>query len=178
MIAGLRRTCALLLVIVPGLAPSLLAQAPLESYRIDLARHFFASLDAQRVAVGRIDAALARMESLRGRVGQSASSLERALTLSDSLRAELLLHFAYFTVRTLTDTMLRSGYSDRAPDLLQAHLGIRVDGAALAASAVRMLEADVAALEARGLREWMLSRWESCARAQTAERCRRCKSGR
>lgn len=43
--------------------------------------------------------------------------------------------------------MLRSGYSDRAPDLLQQHLGIRLDGAALAASAVRMLEADVASLE-------------------------------
>lgn len=122
MSAGLRRTCALLLVITPGLASSVPAQAPLEPYRIDLARHFFASPDAQRTAVARIDATLARMGSLRGRVGQSASSLERALMLSDSLRAELLLHSAYFTVRTLTDT--RDGSSARRLQALSAKVAM------------------------------------------------------
>ena len=56
-------------------------------YRFNLERHFFASPDAERAARQKAYAALAELETLKGRVTASADNLYRALVLSDRVRS-------------------------------------------------------------------------------------------
>ena len=74
------------------------------AYRIDLARHFYATPEAERADLRRLDSLLARIETLRGKVDKSAVALEQAMQLKDAIRREQLRHSAYLSVRSWTDT--------------------------------------------------------------------------
>lgn len=74
------------------------------TYRIDLAKHYFASPDAERAALATLDSVLARLDAFEGRLGQSPAALEQALQLGDAVRVELLRHSAYLALRGWADT--------------------------------------------------------------------------
>ncbi len=92
-------------------------------YRIDLARHFYASPAAERAATARLDSLLTRLETLRGRLHLSSSTLEQAMQLGDAIRVEQLRHSAYLTVRGWTDT--RDAVSAQRLQELIAHAAVR-----------------------------------------------------
>ena len=87
------------------------AEAP--RYHIDFARHFFTSPEAEKRDRTNLDAIVKELETLKGRVGNSAQNLDRALKLNDRVQVQLNKHYSYLYLRaavnTLDETSLAEG---------------------------------------------------------------------
>ena len=94
-------------------------------YRIDFARHYYASPEAERAARVGYEAALARLEALRGRVGESPATLLAALHGRDKVEVEFLRHYSYLYLRYAVDTT--DAGSDAQASALDAEFTKRTD---------------------------------------------------
>lgn len=82
-------------------------------YHIDFTRHFFTSPEAEKSDRANLDAIVKELETLKGRVGNSAENLDRALKLNDRIQVQLNKHYSYLYLRaavnTLDETSLAEG---------------------------------------------------------------------
>src|SRR4030095_12804613 len=85
---------------------SLVAIPPNEvsRYRIDFARNFYASAEAEMEDRAQLYATLNELETMKGKVAASAGNLERALQLNDRSQAQLRRHSAYLYLRNAVNT--------------------------------------------------------------------------
>src|SRR5215475_2383244 len=73
-------------------------------YRLDFARHFFASPEAEKAERARLEATLNDLESLKGKVEKSADNLQRALQLNDRVQIQFQRHYSYLYLRNAVNT--------------------------------------------------------------------------
>jgi oligoendopeptidase F len=105
-----RQAWVLLMLLLSGpvaVAQETFEPIPKESapqYRFNFERHFFASPDAERADRQRAYAALAALETLKGRVAASADHLYRALVLADRVRVAFYRHTLYRYLRYAVNT--------------------------------------------------------------------------
>jgi oligoendopeptidase F len=81
------------------------AIAPSEAarYHIDFTR-FFASPEVERAQRVKLDSILKELESLEGKITNSAENLDRALRLNDQAQTEFYRHYAYLYLRNAINT--------------------------------------------------------------------------
>jgi hypothetical protein len=79
------------------------AEAP--RYHIDFARHFFTSPEAEKKDRSNLEAIVKELETLKGRVGNSAQNLDRALKLNDRVQVQLNKHYSYLYLRSAVNTL-------------------------------------------------------------------------
>src|SRR5437667_5066870 len=89
-----------------GVQDTFVAISPSETsrYHIDFARHFFASPEAEKASRTTLYAALKDLESLKGKVANSADNLGRALELNDLVRVQFHRHYDYLYMRYAVNT--------------------------------------------------------------------------
>jgi oligoendopeptidase F len=107
--------CALLFCILLNvvlLPVTTQAQAPAESYRIDYPRYFFPSREAERSARESLVQKIKMLEGLRGRVGESADHLLKALRLADEVSQLHRKHDAYLYLQYADNTDDTTSLSD------------------------------------------------------------------
>lgn len=75
-----------------------------DRYRIDFARHFFATPEAEKTARAELDGALKDLESLKGKITSSAGNLLRALQLNDKIQILFIRRYNYFYLRYAVNT--------------------------------------------------------------------------
>ena len=82
---------------------SFVAIPPAEAsrYKIDFARNFFASPEAEKRDRARLYATVAQLQALKGKV---ATNLERALQLNEQVQVQLRRHYAYLYLRNAVNT--------------------------------------------------------------------------
>ena len=73
-------------------------------YRIDFARNFFASPEAEKADRAQLYATLNELDTLKGKVAASAGNLERAMQLNDRAQVQLRRHSAYLYLRSAVNT--------------------------------------------------------------------------
>lgn len=73
-------------------------------YKIDFARHFFISPEAEKADRVKLYDAVGQLQTLKGRVAASAENLERALRLSDQVQVQLRRHSAYLYLWNAVNT--------------------------------------------------------------------------
>lgn len=73
-------------------------------YKIDLARHFFASPDAEKADRAKLNALYRELEKFRGRLGDSAGDLLKALHLYEQATIAYTRHENYLFLRAALDT--------------------------------------------------------------------------
>jgi oligoendopeptidase F len=78
--------------------------AQASSYRIDFARNFFISAEAEKADRDHLYAMLKDLESLKGRLAKSADTLYRGLKLNDALQVQFNRHYSYLYLRYAINT--------------------------------------------------------------------------
>lgn len=78
--------------------------AQASSYHFDFARNFFTTPDAEKADRDHLYATLKDLESLKGRLAQSADNLYRGLKLNDALQVQFNRHYAYLYLRYAVNT--------------------------------------------------------------------------
>jgi oligoendopeptidase F len=73
-------------------------------YRIDFARNFFATPEAEKADRANLFAALKDLETLKGKVASSPDNLQRALQLNDRVRVQFSKHYSYLYLRYAVNT--------------------------------------------------------------------------
>ena len=73
-------------------------------YRIDFARNFFASPEAEKADRANLYDLLKKLESLKGKVTKVASSLEQALLVNDLIQVRFNRHYSYLYLRNAINT--------------------------------------------------------------------------
>lgn len=73
-------------------------------YRVDLARHFFASPAAEKADRATLDALYAELETFKGRLGHSARALHQALSLYERTTILYVRHENYLFLRAAINT--------------------------------------------------------------------------
>jgi oligoendopeptidase F len=74
------------------------------SYRIDFARNFFPSPEAEKKDRESLYANLKNLERLKGKVASSATNLERVLKLNDQVLVQFNRHYRYLYLRNAVNT--------------------------------------------------------------------------
>jgi oligoendopeptidase F len=74
-------------------------------YHLDFARNFFASPEAEKADRANLYATLKELEILKGKVADSADSLQRALQLNDRVQVQLNRHDSYLYLRSAVNTL-------------------------------------------------------------------------
>jgi oligoendopeptidase F len=85
---------------------SFVAIPPAETsqYKIDFARNFFVSPEAEKADRARLYATIAQLQTLRGKVTATPYNLERALQLNEQAHVQLRRHGAYLYLRNAVNT--------------------------------------------------------------------------
>ena len=108
----LMRRCVAVLLLLSMLRWSALCQEAFEpipqqiapQYRVDFARNFFASPEAEKADRANLYVTLKDLETLKGKVANSADDLQRALQLYDSVQVQFHRHYAYLYLRYAINT--------------------------------------------------------------------------
>src|SRR5262245_20462682 len=77
---------------------------PKVRYHIDFARNFFASPEAEKEERARLEATLKDLESLKGKIGSSAESLQLALQLNDRAQIQFQRLYSYLYLQNAVNT--------------------------------------------------------------------------
>ncbi|HEX3247813.1 MAG TPA: hypothetical protein VHS05_00190 [Pyrinomonadaceae bacterium] len=95
---------------------SFVAIAPAEAsqYKIDFARNFFVSPEAEKADRARLYATIAQLETLKGKVTATPNNLERALQLNEQAQVQLRRHAAYLYLRNAVNTTDEASLADRS----------------------------------------------------------------
>lgn len=72
-------------------------------YHVDFTR-FFASPEAERAQRAKLESILKELESLKGKITNSAENLDRALRLNDQAQTEFYRHYSYLYLRNAINT--------------------------------------------------------------------------
>ena len=85
---------------------SFVAIPPAEAlrYKIDFARNFFVSPEAEKADRAKLFATVAQLQSLKGKVTATPQNLERALQLEEQVQVQLRRHSAYLYLRNAVNT--------------------------------------------------------------------------
>ena len=79
-------------------------QAEASRYKIDFARNFFVSPEAEKADRAKLYATVAQLQSLKGKVTATPQNLERALQLDGQVQVQLRRHYAYLYLRNAVNT--------------------------------------------------------------------------
>ncbi len=78
--------------------------AQASSYHFDFARNFFATPEAEKADRDHLYATLKDLESLKGKLTNSADNLNRGLNLNDALQVQFNRHYSYLYLRYAVNT--------------------------------------------------------------------------
>lgn len=84
------------------------------SYRLDFAKNFFISPEAEKADRHHLYATLKDLESLKGRLASSAANLHRGLKLNDALQVQFNKHYSYLYLRYAVNTTDETSLKDSA----------------------------------------------------------------
>src|SRR5689334_21087164 len=86
---------------------SFVAIPPAEAlrYKIDFARNFYVSPEAEKADRAKLYATVAQLQALKGKVAATPHNLERALQLNEQVQVQLRRHYAYLYLRNAVNTM-------------------------------------------------------------------------
>ena len=95
---------------------SFVAIPPAEAvgYKIDFARNFFVSPDAEKADRAKLYATVAQLQTLKGRATATPYNLERALQLDGQLQVQLRRHSAYLYLRNAVNTTDEASLAERS----------------------------------------------------------------
>lgn len=95
---------------------SFVAIPPAETsqYKIDFARNFFVSPEAEKADRAKLYATVAQLQTLKGKVSTTPFNLERALRLDEQVQVQLRRHSAYLYLRNAVNTTDEVSLAQRA----------------------------------------------------------------
>jgi oligoendopeptidase F len=138
--------------------------AEVELYHINFARNFFPSPQAEKADRVNLYSTLRDLESLKGKLGDSAGNLLRALQIHDRVQVQLHRHYSYLYLRNAVNTTDESSLAEASA--LDAEVNTRT----------RFLQEEVMHIDDQKLAEFIVRNSELAVYRAAIERMRRNRS--